>query len=104
MTEQSRGAHHSDNRCIESATFQLRLVGLHDGFPHPLASRSSLDIALPTRETNYIGLRTCMSMMGPYVVVAAGLPPEVSGKDVLLLVDWQKGNITTVSKTRNVVE
>jgi len=45
-----------------------------------------------------------MSMMGPYVVVAAGLPPEVSGKDVLLLVDWQKGNITTVSKTRNVVE
>jgi len=75
------------------------LVGFHDGFPHPLAPRPSLDIALPTRETNYIGLRTSVSMMGPYVVIAAGLPPEIAGIDVLLLVDWQKGNITTLRTT-----
>ncbi|KAH9961904.1 hypothetical protein BC827DRAFT_245214 [Russula dissimulans] len=85
--------------CIESATFQLRLIGFHDGLPHPLASRPVLDIALPTRATDYIGLRTCMSMMGPYLVVAAGLPPEGAGIDVLLLVDWQKGNITTLRTT-----
>jgi hypothetical protein len=41
--------------------------------------------------------------MGPYVIVAAGLPPEGTGIDVLFLVDWQKGHVTTVSKTSNVL-
>ena len=41
-------------------------------------------------------------MMGPYIIVAAGLPPESSGIDVLFLVDWQKGHITTVSRMPNV--
>jgi hypothetical protein len=39
-----------------------------------------------------------MSMMGSYIVVAAGLPPEGTGIDVLLLVDWKKGHVTTVSR------
>ena len=38
-----------------------------------------------------------MSMMGPYIVIAVGLPPEATGIDILLLVDWQKGHVTTVS-------
>ncbi|KAI9453680.1 hypothetical protein F5148DRAFT_459379 [Russula earlei] len=83
--------------CTESATFQLQLVEFRDGSPHPFASRSSLDVALPTRETHYIGLRTYMSMMGPYILIAAGLPPEGTGADILLLADWQKGNIVTLS-------
>ena len=39
-----------------------------------------------------------MSMMGSYIIIAAGLPPERTGIDVLLLVDWQTGHVTTVSK------
>jgi hypothetical protein len=76
----------------------LRLLEFHDGSPHPLASQPCVDIALPTKETHYIGLKTHMSMMGPYIIVAAGLPPEGTGIDVLFLVDWQKGHVTTVSK------
>lgn len=40
-----------------------------------------------------------MSMIGPYIVIAAGLPPGVTGVDVLLLVEWQKGpgHVTEVS-------
>ena len=37
--------------------------------------------------------------MGPYIIIAAGLAPQVSGADVILLVDWQKGHVTTVSPT-----
>ena len=36
-------------------------------------------------------------MMGRYIVVAVGLRPESTGIDILLLVDWQKGHVTTVS-------
>jgi hypothetical protein len=36
-------------------------------------------------------------MMGPYIVLAVGLPPAVTGIDVLLLVDWQKGGVIEVS-------
>jgi hypothetical protein len=82
----------------EYATIQLRLLEFHDGSPHSLASQPCVDIALPTEETHYIGLRTHMSMMGPYIIVAVGLSPEGTGKDVLFLVDWQKGHVTTVSK------
>jgi hypothetical protein len=39
-----------------------------------------------------------MSMMGSYIIVAVGLPPECTGIDVLLLVDWQKGHVTIVSR------
>ena len=39
-----------------------------------------------------------MSTMGPYLIVAAGLPHEGTGIDALFLVDWQKGHVTTVSK------
>jgi len=35
--------------------------------------------------------------MGPFIVIAVGLTPEVTGPDVLLLLDWQKGDLTTVS-------
>ena len=52
---------------------------------------------MPTKETHYIGLKAHMSMMGPYIVIAVGLPPEATGIDILLLVDWQKGHVTTVS-------
>ena len=86
----------------EYATFQLRLLEFHDGSPHSLASQPCVDIALPTEETHYIGLKTHMSMMGPYIIVAAGLPPEGTGIDVLFLVDWQKGHVTTVSKRRQM--
>ncbi len=96
---QSRVPQCYDCRCPEYAAFQLRLLEFHDGSPHPLASRPFVDISLPTEETHYIGLETYMSMMGPYLVVAVGLPPEGTGKDTLLLVDWQKGHVTTVSKT-----
>ena len=37
-------------------------------------------------------------MMGSYIVIAAGLPPERTGTDVLFLVDWQMGLVTKVSK------
>ena len=37
-----------------------------------------------------------MSMMGRYIVIAVGLPPEAAGIDILLLVDWKNGHITTV--------
>ena len=53
---------------------------------------------MPTKETHYIGLKAHMLMMGPYIVIAVGLPPEATGIDILLLVDWQKGHVTTVSK------
>ncbi len=43
-------------------------------------------------------------MMGSYIIVAAGLPPESTGIDILLLVDWQKGHVTTVSKKLFVYE
>jgi hypothetical protein len=95
---QSRIPHCYDCRCPEHAAFQLRLLEFHDGSPHPLASRPSVDISLPTKETHYIALETHMSIMGSYFVIAAGLPPEGTGKDILLLVDWQKGHITTVSE------
>ena len=36
-----------------------------------------------------------MSMMGPYILIAAGHPDD--GSD-LLLVDWQKGHVTKVGK------
>ena len=91
-------SHLYDGRCTESATFQLRLLEFHDGSPHPLALQPSIDIALPTKETHYIGHRVYMSMMGSYIIIAAGLPPERTGIDVLLLVDWQTGHVTTVSK------
>jgi hypothetical protein len=39
-----------------------------------------------------------MSMMGPYIVIAVGLPPAVTGIDILLLVDWQNGHVTKVSR------
>ena len=57
-----------------------------------------MDIALPTKEAYFIGLRAHMSMMGSYIIVAVGLPPEGTGIDVLLLVDWQKGHVTIVSR------
>jgi len=38
-----------------------------------------------------------MSMMGRYIIIAVGLPPEATGIDTFLLVDWQKGHVTTVS-------
>ncbi len=47
---------------------------------------------------HHIGLKTYMSVMGRYIIVAVGLPPEATGIDILLLVDWQKGHIATVSK------
>lgn len=53
---------------------------------------------MPTKETDYIGLKAHMSMMGSYIIIAVGLPPEATGIDILLLVDWQKGHVTTVSK------
>jgi hypothetical protein len=37
--------------------------------------------------------------MGPHIIIAVGLAPEVTGADVILLVDWQKGHVTTVSPT-----
>ncbi|KAI0272224.1 hypothetical protein BGY98DRAFT_1099844 [Russula aff. rugulosa BPL654] len=86
--------------CPESPTFQLRLLEFHDGSPHPLASQPCVDITLPTKETHYIGLKTHMSMMGPYIIVAAGLPPEGTGIDVLFLVDWRKGHVTTLYSTQ----
>lgn len=83
----------------ESSTFQLRLLGFRDGAPHPLASRSSIDIELPTKETHYIGLKTRISTIGSYIIIAVGLGPEVNGADVILLVDWQKGYLTTLRTT-----
>ena len=38
--------------------------------------------------------------MGSYIIIAVGLAPKVTGADVILLVDWQKGHVTTVSPTR----
>lgn len=37
-------------------------------------------------------------MMGSYIIVAVGLPPEGTGIDVLLLVDWQNGCVTIVCR------
>ncbi|KAI0299982.1 hypothetical protein B0F90DRAFT_567536 [Multifurca ochricompacta] len=85
--------------CPETATFQLRLLSFQDGSSHPLASQPSVDIALPTKETHYIGLRACISVMGPYIIVAAGLPPECAGVDVLLVVDWRSGCVTKLRET-----
>jgi len=36
--------------------------------------------------------------MGSYIVIAVGLAPGVTGADVILLLDWQKGDLTTVSQ------
>jgi hypothetical protein len=51
-----------------------------------------------TNELHYIGLETLMSMMGPYILIVAGLPPAGAGIDVLLLVGWQEGHVTRISK------
>ncbi|KAI9439214.1 hypothetical protein H4582DRAFT_124341 [Lactarius indigo] len=83
----------------ESSTFQLRLLGFRDGTPHPLALRPSVDIELPTKETHYIGLKARISTIGSYIIIAVGLAPEVNGTDVILLLDWQKGNLATVRTT-----
>lgn len=83
----------------ESATFQLRLLGFRDGLPHPLALRSSLDIELPTKDTHYIGLQTRTTTMGSYIVIVVGLAPEVTGANIILLLDWQKGHVTTLRTT-----
>ncbi|KAH9028720.1 hypothetical protein EDB84DRAFT_260872 [Lactarius hengduanensis] len=88
----------------ESSTFQLRLLGFRDGAPHPLASRSSIDIELPTKETHYIGLKTRISTIGSYIIIAVGLGPEVNGADVILLVDWQKGHLATVSPSGAILK
>lgn len=37
--------------------------------------------------------------MGSYIMIAVGLAPEFTGADVVLLVDWQKGHLTTVGPT-----
>jgi hypothetical protein len=39
-----------------------------------------------------------MSIMGPYIVLAVGFPPAVTGIDILLLVDWQEGHVIEVSQ------
>ena len=45
-------------------------------------------------------------MIGPYIVIAAGLPPGVTGVDVLLLVEWQKGpgHVTEVSPGQIILQ
>jgi hypothetical protein len=56
-----------------------------------------MDIELPIRVRHYVGLKTRISTMGSYIIIAIGLAPEVTGADLILLLDWRQGLLTTVS-------
>ncbi|KAI9456834.1 hypothetical protein BJY52DRAFT_1187669 [Lactarius psammicola] len=84
---------------VDAARRNLLAILFGMASPHHLALCSSIDIELPTKETHYIGLKTRISTMGSYIVIAVGLAPEFTGVDVILLLDWQKGHLTTLRTT-----
>lgn len=55
-----------------------------------------MDIELPIRVRHYVGLKTRISTMGSYIIIAIGLAPEVTGADLILLLDWRQGLLTTL--------
>ena len=56
-----------------------------------------MDIEPPIEEAHYIGLKTRISTMEPYIVIAVELAPELTSVDVILLLDWRQGLLTMVS-------